>query len=163
MLSKFAGMTAVIGATLTIVSGVQAYGFQHNFVMPSNDIKVENEHTYVKTISVAEGLTGGNVQNGMLMTQRLTTGGVVGASAIAQSEVNSTYLPSCGCNRVGDITVENEHTKVATVAKVQVATGGNTQNGGMLSRQKITTGGVQSIGTQATSLVNYTGFSVSPN
>lgn len=167
ILNKIAGMTVAMAMMLSMNGTALAYGSyqpRFHFTMPSYDISVKNEDTSVKTIATVDAYTGGNTQTGgFLGSMTLGTGGVVGISSIAQSEVNTTILPDCGCNLRGDISIRNEDTHVTTVASVDAVTGDSTQTAGMWTHQTMTTGGVQSIGTQATSLVNYTGFSVSGN
>ena len=167
MLKKILGMTMALAITLSMTGVASAhsnYQPSFRFVMPSNDITIRNDDTVVKTISTVDAYTGGNSQTGSLFgSQTLGTGGVVGITSTAQSEVNTTILPDCGCNLRGDISISNDDTYTKTVSSIDAKTGRSTQTAGMWTHQTLTTGGVQSIGTQATSLVNYTGFSVSAN
>lgn len=167
MLKKFIGTAMALAMALSLTGTASAYSHYQpsfRFVMPSYDITIRNDDTVVKTISTVDAYTGGNSQSGSIFgSQTLLTGGVVGITSTAQSEVNTSILPDCGCNLRGDVSVSNDDTYTKTISRIEARTGNSTQNANMWTHQTMTTGGVQSIGTQATSLVNYTGFSVSAN
>ncbi len=151
----FAGMLAS-AMMLSIAGTTYAFGWS----MPKADINIENEDTHVTTIARSSATTGSNVQFGGSWS-KINTGSVSNLSALSEAQVNATILPSCNCSNVGDITIENEHTRVMTVAKVGVTTGENKQMSfTRFSMPQITTGGVSGVGAGASSIVNYTDFSV---
>lgn len=142
-------------AALSIVSPARAFTY-----WPSTDIHVDNTHTTVTTVAKTEANTGYNKQFGGTFSS-MTTGHIVGASAVAENQVNATILPSCACNRIGDIVVKNEQTTVKTIAKVELNTGSNTQVGvAHFTMPKTTTGTIQNVGSSTSAIVNYTDFSV---
>lgn len=153
-------MTKILGVfvagmmMLGLASGVNAYWWT-----PSSDIKIENDHTSVTTVAKADVNTGSvNQVGGMVTTAK--TGDIYGVSAVGLSQVNMTKFGGCACSHVGDVKVENDQTHVTTIAKANADTGKVSQFswGGM---KMGTTGAVTYVSTDATSVVNYTDFSVS--
>lgn len=155
MQKLFAGILAT-AMMLSITGTTYAFGWS----MPKTDIRIENEDTRVTTIAKSSATTGSNIQFGGSWS-KINTGSVTNVSALSEAQVNATILPSCNCNKVGEISIENEHARVTTIAKVGVATGENKQMSiTRFAMPQITTGGVNGVGAGASSIVNYTDFSV---
>lgn len=148
--------TAMAGATMLSVAGVAGAWWK----MPSPEIEVENEHTNVTTIAKAEAETGEVSQMGGWYS-KVSTGDVYGVQATALSQVNMTKLPTCAvCGFMGgEVEVENEHTRVTTIAEAEAETG-EVKQMSFWGTQKAYTGNVSWIGANATSVVNYTEFGV---
>jgi uncharacterized membrane protein YeiB len=151
---------AVIAAAIMVFGSASSASAGWMPSMPSNDISIENDDTNVTTVAKADVYTGGVMQTGGMFSVA-KTGDVYGVSAVGMSQVNMTNFGGCACTRSGDVKVENEDTRVTTIAKADVDTGRVSQFswGGM---KMGTTGAVTYVDTKATSVVNYTDFSVSP-
>jgi uncharacterized membrane protein YeiB len=152
-------MTKIFGVFVAAMMMLGVASSASAWWMPSNDIKIENEHTSVTTVAKADVNTGGVTQMGGWFTTA-KTGDIYGVSAVGLSQVNMTNFGGCACSHMGDVKVENEGTHVTTIAKADVDTGKVSQFswGGM---KMGTTGSVTYVSTDATSVVNYTDFSVS--
>lgn len=126
--------------------------------LPSHDISIENNDTKVLTVAKADVSTGGVKQIGGNFISAVT-GDISKVSVAGLSQVNMTNFAGCACGANGDVKVENEHTNVVTIAKADVGTGKVSQfSWGGVKVGK--TGSVNVVDTSATSVVNYTDFSV---
>lgn len=149
---KIFAVALTMAMVFSVANGAKAWYW------PSNDIKIENEHTNVLTTAKADVDTGSVYQMGGHFVTA-TTGDVYSVGAVALSQVNMTNLGGCACSRMGDVKVENERTNVMTTAVADVSTGKVSQfswSGMKMAK----TGSVAVVGTEATSVVNYTDFSV---
>ncbi len=158
MMSHKIAAVATAGAMMLSMAGlVGAYDRHHSF---DEGVAVSNTGTSVTTVAGAIANTGAVRGSGHVRTGNVNT-----LITTAESNVNTTMIPSCNCSRDG-LSVKNTRTNVNTVA-VGVANTGLVSVDGSRSHHHsqgaLRTGDVYNVDTLAGSTVNYTGFSVSPN
>ncbi len=162
MMYKVASVISVLALTLSMTGVVSAD--YRTYRMPSSDIRVSNEHTQVINVAASIANTGFNSQRGSFGSrQTLGTGLVSTVDSTSLADVNTTIIPTCNTCSRGDISVRNERTQVVNAAVALANTGANRQTGSLWSNQTTGTGSVDSVSAGTSLIVNYTGFSVSPN